>query len=91
SLLHKFNVLFANQISLQYVTNINLCISIFGAYHAGLREIWQSNFNYNVKQTEEEWHHYNPIYTSRGSYWHFGIELGYKLKKNNRKTQKELL
>jgi hypothetical protein len=78
-LTRQFNVLIANQISLQYITKFNMCISIFAAYHAGLRDIWHSAIYY-TKEINNNIEAFAPIFTSRGSYWHFGIEIGYKFK-----------
>ncbi|MDR2980016.1 MAG: hypothetical protein LBV02_06220, partial [Bacteroidales bacterium] len=70
----RFNVLLSNQIALEYKTKKNFCFSLFAAYHAGLREVWHglAVIHYNEEET------LNVQLFSRGSYWHFGIELGYR-------------
>ena len=78
SLKHNFNVLISNKVQLQYVTKFNMAVGIFGAYHAGLRDIWEcDNATFVVNNGEKT---YNPIITTNGSYWSFGIELGYIFK-----------
>jgi hypothetical protein len=71
----RFNVLLSNQIALEYKTRKNFCLSLFAAYHAGLREVWHGMavIHYNEEET------LNVQLFSRGSYWHFGIEFGYRL------------
>jgi len=77
----QFNILLSYQIGLQYITKTNVSIGLFAAYHAGLRDVWHSTIhctktvNGNVVET------FAPLFTSRGSYWHFGIEIGYKFRK----------
>ncbi len=78
SLKHNFNVLISNKIQLQYVTKFNMVVGIFGAYHAGLRDIWECNDATFVVNNGEKI--YNPTITTKGSYWSFGIELGYFFK-----------
>jgi hypothetical protein len=67
-------VLLSNQIALEYKTRKNFCLSLFAAYHAGLREVWHglAVIHYNEEES------LNVQLFSRGSYWHFGIEFGYR-------------
>jgi hypothetical protein len=71
-----FNILLSNRISLQYFTKFGMGISIFGAYHAGLMPIWQTAYGHF------DWNNGTEIldtkFLSNGSYWQFGIELGYR-------------
>lgn len=72
---HNFNILITNKIKLQYITKFNMVVGIFGAYHAGLRDVWEcDNATFVINHGEKT---YNPVIMTKGSYWSFGIELGY--------------
>jgi len=90
----RFNILLSNRITLQYFTKFNMSIAIYGAYHAGLfqtKEVAALHFEYK-SDNDPEWlmdehlnifrgqgsDFYNTKILSNGSYWQFGIELGYK-------------
>ena len=87
ALKQHFNILFANKISLQYFTKFNMGISLYAAYHAGLLQVWESfasvSYYGGVKKIQS-------TFLSRGSFWNFGIELGYKLDKKQRKSAKSV-
>jgi hypothetical protein len=91
----RFNILLSNKISLQYYTKSNMNIAIFGAYHAGLRQVWKDavgHFEWKSEDDPEEWQIdergnivwnqgseiFDTKFNSNGSYWQFGIELGYR-------------
>ncbi|MDR1346529.1 MAG: hypothetical protein LBK03_07515 [Bacteroidales bacterium] len=78
-----FNVLISNKISLQYFTKFGMGISIFGAYHAGLMRVWQNAYGHFDWNNGEEV--LDTKIMSNGSYWQFGIELGYKFGKKKKK------
>jgi len=76
----QFNILLSNKISLQYFTKFNMGIGVYGAYYSGMFQVWES-----VRHLYLDYDHtgtYPVTFLSRGSYWNFGIELGYKLDKN---------
>ena len=78
SLKNNFNVLISNKVQLQYVTRFNMAVGIFGAYHAGLRDMWEcDNATFSINNGEKI---YTPTIMTKGSYWSFGIELGYIFK-----------
>lgn len=76
SLQKRFNVMFANRVSLQYFTKFNMGISVYASYYSGLRQVWEStlHYTYDFGETINK-----NIYLSHGSYWNFGIELGFKI------------
>ena len=82
ALKQRFNILLSNRISLQYFTKFNMGISLYAAYNSGLFSIWESyayaSYHNNAKV-------FQSTLLSRGSYWNFGIELGYKLDKNRKR------
>ena len=80
----QFNILLANKVSLQYFTKFNMGIGVYGAYYSGLFQVWESVEYFYYQQTEI----YPVTFLSRGSYWNFGIELGYKLEKNRERNSK---
>ena len=51
-------------------------ISVYASYYSGLRQVWESHLHYTYDFGETI---YKNTYLSRGSFWNFGIELGYKL------------
>jgi len=81
------NLLFSNAVSLQYTTKFNMYISIFASYHAGLFDVYQSEvYLANRKSSESFFYGGEDFYiaaplTTKGSYFEFGIELGYTWKK----------
>ena len=79
----RFNILLSNQISIEYCTKKNFCISVFTAYHTGLREVWNGKCFIHFDEIETL---YVALFT-RGSYWHFGLELGYKLNRKDKKKE----
>ena len=72
----RFNIMLANKVSIQYFTKFNMGISLYAAYYSGLRQVWESYLHYTYDFGET---FHKNIYLSRGSYWNFGIELGFKL------------
>ena len=80
-----FNIMFANKVSIQYFTKFNMGISLYASYYSGLRQVWESvlHYTYDFGKTMNK-----NTYLSRGSFWNFGIELGFKLtgNKEERKT-----
>ena len=74
-----FNVMFANRVSIQYFTKSNMGISLYASYYSGLRQVWESTFHYTYDFGETI---HKNTYISHGSYWNFGIELGFKLPAN---------
>jgi len=77
ALKQRFNILLSNKLSMQYFTKFNMGISLFVSYHSGLFKIWESS----ALTVYSDTHYRKSSTTSRGSYWIFGLELGYKLKK----------
>jgi len=77
ALKQRFNILLSNKLSMQYFTKFNMGISLFVSYHSGLFQIWESTALTIYSDT----HYRKSSTTSRGSYWIFGLELGYKLNK----------
>ena len=74
----RFNILLFNKLTLQYFTKFNMGISLYVSYNSGLFQVWESkyHFSYDFGKNIDK-----VIFLSRGSYWNFGIELGYKLEK----------
>jgi ABC-type glycerol-3-phosphate transport system permease component len=85
-----FNVLINSSISLYYVTNFNLFFGVFAAYHAGLRSIWNNDAFVTDNTIIQSG--FLPVYSqirshSNGSYFNFGVEIGYRLRgKQEEKT-----
>jgi len=86
------NLLVSNTISLQYTTKSNMYFSFFMSYHAGLFDVYKSDaYIVNRKSNETSYYDghdhylYSPI-TTKGSYFEFGIELGYVW--NKKRTMK---
>jgi hypothetical protein len=71
-----YNFLFSNSLSFQYYTKHNIGISIFAAYHAGLL---QAVNNYLVFKEID--YTINDMIFTRGSYFEFGLEVGYRFKR----------
>ena len=77
------NLLVSNTISLQYITKPNFYFSIFASYHAGLINVYQSDvYLANRRSNENDFYnghdsYLNSAITTKGSYFEFGIELGY--------------
>jgi hypothetical protein len=84
-----FNIMFANRFSIQYFTKFNMGISLYASYYSGLRQVWESTFHYTYDFGETM---HKNTYISHGSFWNFGIELGFKLpvKKEERKVTSSL-
>jgi hypothetical protein len=82
----RFNVMFANRVSIQYFTKFNMGISVYASYYSGLRQVWESALHYTYDFGETI---HKNLYLSRGSFWNFGLELGYKLAGN--KEQRKLV
>jgi hypothetical protein len=76
------NLLLTNSISLQCFIKQNFGISIFGAYHAGLFPVSNNAVIYKTTILGSTYSYWDNLY-SQGSYFEFGIELGYKLPKKN--------
>jgi hypothetical protein len=74
-----FNVMFANRFSIQYFTKYNMGISLYASYYSGLRQVWESHLHYTYDSGQT---FHKNTFLSRGSYWNFGIELGFKLTGN---------
>jgi hypothetical protein len=82
------NLLVSNTISLQYTLKSNVYLSIFASYHAGLFDVYNSDlYIVNRKSSEstffydgQDYYISSPVAT-KGSYFEFGIELGYVWKK----------
>ncbi|MCL2291140.1 MAG: hypothetical protein FWC34_10665 [Bacteroidetes bacterium] len=85
ALKQQFNILLSNKVSLQYFTKFNMGISLYAAYYSGLFSIWESYAYANYHDVKI----FHNTLLSRGSYWNFGIELGYKLEKNREKKTKK--
>ena len=75
----RFNIMLANRVSIQYFTKFNMGISLYASYYSGLFQVWESFFHYTYDFGETI---HKNIYLSRGSFWNFGIELGFKLTGN---------
>ena len=79
----NLNLLVSNTISLQYLIKRNLYFSFFMSYHAGLLNVYQSDVYIANRRTNEtifyDGHdtYLNSAVTTKGSYFEFGIELGY--------------
>ena len=79
----NLNLLVSNTISLQYITKPRYYFSFFVSYHAGLLKVYQSDvYIANRRSSESVFYDGHDIYlnsavTSKGSYFEFGIELGY--------------
>jgi hypothetical protein len=84
---NSFNIFVSSKITLQYLTRFNMGIALFGGYHIGLLKVCKYAYGY------VDWNNGKEILDtqilSNGSYWQFGIELGYKFgkKKEKSKTQ----
>jgi hypothetical protein len=84
----NINLLVSNTISLQYITKPRIYFSFFISYHAGLLNVYQSDvYIANRKSSESDFYNGHDTYinssvTTRGSYFEFGIELGYMWSKN---------
>ena len=83
----NINLLVSNTISLQYVTKPNIYFAFFASYHIGLLNVYQSDV-YIVNRRSNEIYYYsghdeyiNSSVTTKGSYFEFGVELGYQLKR----------
>ncbi|MCL2131283.1 MAG: hypothetical protein FWH36_02320 [Lentimicrobiaceae bacterium] len=82
------NLLISNTISLQYVTKPNIYFSFFVSYHAGLLNVYKNDIylanrrSYDVFYYNGHDVYVNSAATTKGSYFEFGIELGYVLYKN---------
>ena len=72
----RFNIMLANRVSIQYFTKYNMGISLYASYYSGLFQVWESALHYTYDLGET---FHKNLYFSRGSYWNFGIELGFKL------------
>jgi hypothetical protein len=84
TLKQQFNILFLNRVSLQYFTKFNMGISVYASYYSGLFSVWESHLYYSYdKGTTAN----KTACLSRGSFWNFGIELGFKLDKNRAKNK----
>ena len=86
ALKQPFNILLSNKVSLQYFTKFNMGISLYAAYYSGLFQVWESFASvsyYDGLKTFES------TLLSHGSYWNFGLELGYKLVKDREKKSKK--
>jgi hypothetical protein len=86
ALKQPFNILLSNKVSLQYFTKFNMGISLYAAYYSGLFSIWES---YAYVSYYDGLKTFQSTLLSRGSYWNFGIELGYKLERNKEKKPKK--
>ena len=83
------NLLISNTISLQYTTKSNMYFSIFMSYHAGLFDVHKSDVYITNRKSSQEGgcfyegydFHTHSALTTKGSYFEFGIELGYMWKK----------
>jgi hypothetical protein len=84
ALMRRFNILLTNRASLQYFTKFNMGISVYGAYHAGFMQVWNSM----ELIPYHEIYQYPVRLLSRGSFWNFGIELGYKFSSKKEKKTK---
>jgi hypothetical protein len=82
----QFNIMFANRVSIQYFTKFNMGISVYASYYSGLRQVWENALHYTYDFGETI---HKNVYLSRGSFWNFGIELGYKLTGN--KEERKLI
>lgn len=74
----KFNVLLSNTLTLYYMTKSNVYVGLFGAYHAGMRDALQAQVFYQEGTAEMTTYH---MIASKGSFWNFGLEIGYRLTK----------
>ena len=72
----RFNMMLANRVSIQYFAKFNMGISLYASYYSGLFQVWESALHYTYDFGET---FHKNLYLSRGSYWNFGIELGFKL------------
>ncbi len=77
---HYFNVMLTNSVSFHYITKFNMYFGVQVAYHTGLRMLWK--YNGSVVRKEDNYI-INDAYSaqSNGSYFQFGITLGYRLEK----------
>jgi hypothetical protein len=82
----RFNIMFANRVSLQYFTKFNMGISLYASYYSGLRQVWEGIFHYTYDFGETI---NKNVYLSRGSYWNFGLELGFKISKDSKAQRKQ--
>jgi len=86
SLKQPFNILLSNKVSLQYFTKFNMGISLYAAYYSGLFQVWESFASVSYYDGLKA---FESTLLSRGSYWNFGLELGYKLVKDREKSSKK--
>jgi len=77
SLHQNYNIGLLNKIEASYTTNSNLYFSIYGSFNSGLFDIWHESARFSENYGADI---YEPIITSRGSYWNFGIGIGYIFK-----------
>jgi len=81
------NIMLVNTIAFQYFTKFNLGISIFTSYHTGLLPVTYEIAVVYPKNMPtfgflpDNYLYYTYPYSTRGSYWEFGLELGYRFKK----------
>ena len=80
------NIMLVNTIAFQYFTKFNLGISIFTSYHTGLLPVTYETAYICEKNLppflyDPDYYSYSYPYSTRGSYWEFGLELGYRFKK----------
>lgn len=73
----RFNILISNSITLSYITKRNINYSLFCTYNSGLFDMWHEKVRLEIDNASEI---YEPTITSRGSYWNFGIGIGYVFK-----------
>ncbi len=76
-----FNVLLSNSISIYYITKFNMFIGAHASYYTGLRQVWESNavFDSHVPNYEDQ--DFDVWVTSKGSYFQFGLTVGYRFNK----------
>lgn len=71
-----FNFMLSNSLSFQYFTKHNIGISVFAAYHTGLLQVTNTYITF-----KENKYIITDVLATRGSYFEFGLELGYRYKR----------
>lgn len=76
----KYNISISNRVQLSYKTKRNICYNLHCSYNAGLFHIWEETARLEINDASEI---FEPTFTSRGSYWNFGLGVGYVFRKTS--------
>ncbi len=81
----KFNILLCNKLSIYYITKFNMFVGAHISYNTGLRQIWDVHAQLDVNSGSAQGQGYDVAITSKGSYFQFGLTIGYRLEKKEKK------